>query len=142
MNKGYVYLIICFLYTLFTAMMCTDSDIILKKVTLENASSDSIYYAYTTRIQLLPITPYSIFFEDSRLGYNMHLLTQGGKDSQIGICIGYDPPECLGIIIFKKSTMERYTKEELVYSKIYDAVYTLTLEDLKELDYKIIYTGE
>lgn len=48
----------------------------------------------------------------------------------------------LGILIFKKSTMNKYTKKELVEKNIYDKQYTLFYEDLKKMDFRIIYTGE
>ena len=38
--------------------------------------------------------------------------------------------------------MDKYTKKELVEKNIYDKQYTLFYEDLKKMDFRIIYTGE
>ncbi len=46
------------------------------------------------------------------------------------------------IIVFKQSTLDKYTRKELADSNIYDKLYVLSYDDLKALNFHIIYTGD
>ncbi len=48
----------------------------------------------------------------------------------------------LQLLIFKESTRNRYTDDELVENDIYDYRYILSLEDLKACDFTVTYTGQ
>lgn len=49
---------------------------------------------------------------------------------------------CYQFLIFKQSTLDKYTKEELIEKNIFDKRYVLTYEELEKMNFKIVYTGE
>jgi len=54
----------------------------------------------------------------------------------------YDNNEVMVFIFVKDTTFKKYTLQEIDEQMLYDKRYDLTLEDLKEMDFKIVYTGE
>lgn len=44
--------------------------------------------------------------------------------------------------IFKKSTLDKYTVEELIEGNIFDKRIIISYDDLKANDFKIVYTGD
>lgn len=46
------------------------------------------------------------------------------------------------ILVFKQSTLDKYSEEEIIRDNIYDARYVLTEDDLVDNKFSIIYTGE
>lgn len=50
--------------------------------------------------------------------------------------------ETIYIIVYKQSTMDKYSEEELLEQNIYDKLYTLSYDDLEKMGFKITYTGE
>ncbi len=100
---------------------------------ISNSSGETIYtYFYNSSSEVLPdnfavkpgisITPsayYETFFR---------------YDS-------FDKNRKLWILIFKKSTLDTHTWQEIQNQGLYDKRYALTLEQLKSLNYDIIYDG-
>lgn len=126
---------------LFSAMTCNDYEYVpTHGVSLENNSGESIYYACDFYREALPLTPHVIFEESPGYGNNLRSLPNGGKDSTF--VITEDGRDAIGLIIFKKSTLEKFTKKELVELNLYDKQYSLFYEDLKKMNFRITYTGE
>lgn len=48
----------------------------------------------------------------------------------------------LNILIYKQSTLDNHTWEEIQDNNLYDKRYVLNLEELKAIDYTVIYVGE
>jgi len=46
------------------------------------------------------------------------------------------------IKIWKQSTLDRYTWEEIQQKDIYDKKYSLTLDDIQRMNYTIVYDGK
>lgn len=46
------------------------------------------------------------------------------------------------IMVFKQSTLDKYSKVELMENNIYDKLYVFSFEELEAMDFKIVYTGE
>lgn len=46
------------------------------------------------------------------------------------------------ILVFRQSTMDKYTKEELIEKEIFDKRYVLSYDDLKAMNFMIIYNDE
>ena len=46
------------------------------------------------------------------------------------------------IYVFKAEIFDKYDSNHINENNLYERRYALTLEDLKELDFKIVYTGE
>jgi len=56
--------------------------------------------------------------------------------------ISFKENKNLWIIVYKQSTLDSYTWEEIRDQGLFDQRYDLTLEDLREMDFKIMYTVE
>jgi len=51
--------------------------------------------------------------------------------------------DCIyNFMIFDKNTMDRYSREELIENNIYDTLLVFRYEELKAMDFKVVYTGE
>ena len=48
----------------------------------------------------------------------------------------------LQVLVFKQSTLDKYSEEEIIRDNIYDARYVLTEDDLVDNTFTIVYTGE
>lgn len=142
MKKISTFIILSAVFVLCTSMSgCEDSSYRVFKVTIENESDDSIYYVINNWLEQSPLSPQVCFEEIPILGERMRSLAAGEKDEDFKVQDN-GVNDFLGILIFKKSTMDKYTKKELVEKNIYDKQYTLFYEDLKKMDFRIIYTGE
>lgn len=53
----------------------------------------------------------------------------------------FDVGKKLWILIFKKSTLETHSWQEIKDQGLYDKRYDLTLEQLRAMNYEIVYTG-
>ena len=50
--------------------------------------------------------------------------------------------ETMQFLVFRKSTLERYSQEELVEGDIFDQRYVLTYDEMKKIGYGIVYLGK
>lgn len=48
----------------------------------------------------------------------------------------------LHVLVYKQSTLDRYTTDELIEQNIYDKRYDLTYDELKAMNFTITYTGD
>lgn len=48
----------------------------------------------------------------------------------------------LNILIYKQSTLNKYSWQEIQEKNIFDKRYVLTLDDLKAINYTIVYNGD
>lgn len=48
----------------------------------------------------------------------------------------------LNVLIYKESTLKKYSWQEIQENNIFDKRYVLTLDGLKALNYTIVYNGE
>ena len=46
------------------------------------------------------------------------------------------------VIIFKQSTIDKYSKEELIEKNIFDKRYLLNYNELKKVNFKMTYSGD
>ena len=122
-------------------MSCPDTDEYLEHhytVLFENKSGDNIYlvegYGETPQNYLSQHYAY-IDQPDTRI-WDIN------DKEEFYFYISKDYTEYLYLMVFKKSTMDRYTKEELVEQNIYDTLYTFSPAELKKMNFKITYTGE
>lgn len=132
--------LLCFVSALFTAMTCDDSNIESVTVTFENKSGDSLYVddfmfmddtTFLSPYHVFVLMPYPIEYVPQNGFYeqqaNLRMLEQGYK---------------FQLIVFKKGTLDRYSKDELVEGNIFDKRYVLSYDELKVTDFKIVYTGD
>lgn len=125
-------------------MTCGDDDgfdVETCDIIIENKSGDNIYIkSFPFRYDTTLLTPRYVF-ERSESGYPRKI----GKDCVVkdiasleGLKRGYK----YQLIIFKQSTMDKYSKEELVEKNIFDKRYVLSLNHLASMGFRIIYNGE
>ena len=48
----------------------------------------------------------------------------------------------LNILIYKESTLNKYSWQEIQKKNIFDKRYVLTLDELKAMNYKVVYDGK
>lgn len=68
-------------------------------------------------------------------------IIQTGKYREAYKNVFFDGGKKLWILVFKKSTLENNTWQVIKDQGLYDKRYDLTLEQLKALNYEIVYTG-
>ena len=138
-----VYVILCFLCLLFTSMTC-DNNYNINSMTLENKSGETIYLDEFLLYDPKVLSP-SVVFSSYESFHLMEIPPGGSFYGAIQLpAMGYlsTRPIKYQIIIFKKSTLDKYTKEELIENNIFDKIYSFTNEELEAIDYKVTYTGD
>ena len=142
-NKYSAYICLCLLSLLFMAVDCDDGyEYPHAKVTFENKSKEDIYYVDFWE----PFTVAEAFEKAPNYGQIVHILHKGEKDETLdvrdwGTWLDEHDKYGLYIMIFHKSTWDKYTKEELAEKNIYDKLLFFTYDELKAMDFKIEYTG-
>lgn len=131
---------LCLMAMFCTASACEDFEEDMIDVWLENKSEETIWVKGASFTDGRLISPYDVF----RFENNVRDVKP--EDTyKFWRCIG---PERLEqgiefqIIVFKQSTIDKYTTEELIEQEIFDKRYSLSYDDLKAMDYKVVYTGE
>ncbi len=135
MRKYFIYVFLCLFPLLFINMDCACSgfDVEWEKVTLENHSGEAIYFYEFDRL----FTPYETLYRSTK---TFTLLPDGEKIDNLRVV--NEEGRMLYIFIYKQSTMDEYTKEELAERDTFDSQIVLTLDELVKMNFHIIYTGE
>ena len=106
--KNIFILIICCSSFLFTSMVCSEMD-----------TQDTI------------LTVHYIFHERPNEIMNGHMSSLPPKETNIGKYPMYDDnKQTWQMIVFKQSTLDKYTKEELAEKNIYDTIFVFTYSQL------------
>ncbi|MBR1668901.1 MAG: hypothetical protein IJ693_11585 [Bacteroidaceae bacterium] len=141
MKKSFIYIMLCPFSLLFMAMTCTDDDYYLEHnahILFENRSGDSIYFIHDYGES--PQNPFSApEISEDLSEYHIQNIADS---AQYHFYISKDYEEYLYLIIWKQSTMNKYSEKELVEKSVYDTLYTYSYSDLEKMNFKIIYTGE
>lgn len=126
-------LIVVVVLLLCTALQCDEPDWVV--VMLENQTSETLYVINVNKGDA---------FENIFKNYsNAKIVLPHEKLEVTATC---PPNHFSGKIInvfyvFKESTFKTYTKEEIVEHNIYDKRYELTYQQLEEMDFTVVYTG-
>lgn len=123
-------LIICCSSFLFTSMVCSEMDTI--DIVIINNCDETIYYSqhlFDTQDTILTVR--YIFHERPNEIMNGHMSGLPPKEIKIGKYPMYDDnKQTWQMIVFKQSTLDKYTKEELVEKNIYDTIFVFTYSQL------------
>lgn len=122
--------------------MCNDRDYDTKYIYVYNETNENIYVCGWSSDKEFILTPNYVFNERTDL---LQEIRPKCNSLNKGLLIVYDGTEksvSHQIIIFKQSTLDKYTKEELIENDIFDKRYVLTYEELEAMGFKIVYTGE
>lgn len=110
-------------------------------IIITNKSGDNIYIQSFVFDDTTTLTPMHVF-ERFEPGYPYKIENNG---------VFYDHPVIdalrqsgmkYQLIIFKQSTIDKHSKEELVEKNIFDKRYILTWKDLQSMRFNITYTGK
>lgn len=147
MKKNRFYSFLCLLFITCTVVSCDDEEyeVYNTVVTIENLSNEEILVGYGRGFKDggLSLDPYGVFHEIA--GNNRYYIQ---PDSSAKVPISYsndkvtlkqDTYEC---VVFKQSTLEKYTTKQLVQKDIFDKHYVFLYKDLKKMNFKVTYTGD
>ena len=108
-------------------------------ISITNQSGESINFAsHTFEEEENKLTSEFIY---SYYGHFYGSIADGETETDL-IIADYEGYRSFQLIIIKQSTLDKYTKEEIIENNIYDKLYILTDPELKAMDFKIVYTGE
>ncbi len=138
MKKLKIYAILGLLSMLFMATSCPEDDEFeTANIIIENQSDELIYIAELRNSR------------DKYVLLNVNFAMHNNLFSKIAsnhmydsFFILYNGHAMYQLLIIKESTLNKFSKEELISNNIYDKLYVLSDEELKAMNYKITYTGE
>ena len=140
MRRVYLYLMVAFVCTMFSASTCQEMEESLY-VMVKNDSDEGIaMYTYISYVKDSDfITPGFALTELAK--FQERIAPGKGLETRMPLVTSVYTA-CYQFLIFKQSTLDKYTKEELIEKNIFDKRYTLTYEELEKMNFKIVYTGE
>jgi len=139
-RKYGVYLILPLLLVLFTATTCNDDEIgHYERAKLINQSDEKIYFSDLSynKEHESPIDNQFIFDELRYARYQFKDIEVNGTDTLL-----VEEGDYLSIIIFKESTLTKYSVQELVETNYCDKYYNYSYDELKAMNFTITYAGE
>ena len=138
MKRASYYLIICFSYLLFSATTCEEFPEETVPAIFQNECEECIYVLFWGSDAANILTSEQAF----KMEEYFTKLQSGEKYVENIPIMDTDMTFYYQFLIFKQSTLNKYTKEELIKKNIYDKLYVLTYEELEKMNFKIVYTGE
>ncbi len=102
-------------------------------VNFENKSGAKIYVVYS-------MTENTISSDEFIIPPTEYILNDGSL--KIPAHTDFFIKRKLGVLIYKEQTLADYTWDEIRSNNIFDKQYVLTLEELKAINYTIVYEGE
>ena len=136
-----IFTILCFFSILTTAMTCGDDFDESCDIIIANKSGDNIYIQSFVFDDTTTLTPMHVF-ERFEPGYPYKIENNGVFHDHPVIDALRQSGMKYQLIIFKQSTMDKHSKEELVEKNIFDKRYILTWKDLQSMRFNITYTGK
>ena len=121
-------------FFILTSTYCKD-DIVDLKVFMTNNQNETIYVIpcrFSDNHLAIPAEAF-LYHKTIIKGYEKGLVY--GYNSEF-----YDKDVALQFLVYKKSTLEKYTEQEIKKYDIYDKRFFLTLEDLEACDFHIYYS--
>lgn len=142
MKRIKTYIFLSVLSVLLMATTCDDSTVHYTDFILENQSNETIYVCEYQLNDKELLTPLYVFRRLNK-DFVKKVFTDGIFIGKVGIpWNSTQADDKYQIIIFKQSTMDKYTEDELVEKNIFDKRYMFTYDELKKMNFKITYTGE
>lgn len=140
-RKYSVYLILPLLLILFTASLCCGDDIgHYERAKLINQSDEKIFFSYLKYDkEHQPAIDNKYIFEELRYArYLFKDIEAKASYSELYVEEGKN----VSVIIFKESTLAKYSVAELVETNYCDKYYNYSYDELKAMNFTITYTGE
>ena len=112
-----------------------DNEVFAGELLINNNSNETIYF-YDS------FSPTEVNINDVSLTHlkNQRLVSKNSKKIKVYKYL-FGKGEKLYLLIFKQSTLDNYTWEEIQKNNMYDELYVLALEDLENMNWEIVYNG-
>lgn len=127
-------IVVLFFVAMLTMAMTCDSSFEMEDVVFENKSGETIFVADVRDFDATEILTPNVVFNS----VSVRKMEDG---SSFRRKVPDDSSFIFQVLIFKQSTMDKYSKEELIQKNIFDKLYYLTYSDLEAMGFKIVYTG-
>ena len=127
-------IVVLFFVAMLTMAMTCDSSFEMEDVVFENKSGETIFVADVRDFDATEILTPNVVF-------NSVPVRKMEDGSSFRRKVPDDSSFIFQVLIFKQSTMDKYSKEELIQKNIFDKLYYLTYSDLEAMGFKIVYTG-
>lgn len=128
---------ILFLGVLFLDMACEDSTVYFNDVALINNSNDTISVSWTWANKII-LTP--------ELSFVQKIFIVVPPNDSVVVKNATPINGLEGIVsqfmVFKKSTLDRYSESEIIENNIYDTLFVYDHEQLKAMNFTIKYNGK
>lgn len=146
MNKKLIYnisrqtgmLMLCCVCLMCMASRCNDEPRDAKLAFFVNGCDEVIYYKISERES--PLTPAEILSPgeppDSLTPWQQVKYVVRNAENP-----NYKDTK-LQILVIRKSTLDKYSRKGVINEGIYDTLIVLNREELKHLDYQVIYSGD
>lgn len=139
MKKIGFYLVIAFVCTMFSASTCQELEESLYIMVKNDSDEDIIMYTYSSFVKDSDLITPRFAFTELR---NVKRIAHGkGLETRMPLVTSVYTT-CYQFLIFKQSTLDKYSNEELIERNIFDKRYVLTYEEQEKMNFKIVYTGE
>lgn len=119
---------------LCTSTWCDEPEDIIQ-VTFENKSNDNVF---TSDVHVLPNDD-TIIDNGAILTYPAELMPIVFKNKTYLYSVWREKYYQLNV--YKQSTFDKYTREEMIENNICDKIFVLSYEELEAMNFKIVYTG-
>lgn len=130
---------LCVSFFLQACPIQDDGDIQIGLMNLENHYEETIYYCMNYSVLERGVDETCFKYVVTLLEYPIH-----SKENEIfKIYKGmFTDNRKIQLLIFKQSTLDEHSWEEIQERNLFDKRYSLTVEDLKELNWTITYDGD
>lgn len=141
MKRIHVLIALMLLSTLFMAMDCDGPDVYFTDVTFVNKSEDTLFVSYECAKYSDLVSPENVLIWEKRISLRQLLPNEKFADKAPIPNEKYHKGWMNVFLIFKKSTMKKYSDEELAEKNIYDKKLSFTYEELEEKGFLVEYDG-
>lgn len=136
MKKIFIYTILCFLYVALSATQCEDYEQV--DLAIKNMSSDTVYVINASSKYVNSNMSYST------LQYNLKYAYRIPPHSVYKAFVtkpeySYSKAEVMAYRFYTSKTLNEFSLEEIVEKDIYDKEYVVTYDDLRALDFQLVY---
>lgn len=135
---------LCLICVLCGTASCHDEEMIESTLKFKNISSETVYVIMANA---------GVKSQDFHLPYSADQFDADevapGEDSLIDFVFfdryeyeHYKDKYRFALFVLKKSTMDKYTVEQIIHDKIYDKMLVYTYDELRAINFQINYMGE
>ena len=133
--KYFKFLILFITMGLLQACPTSDDEILAGKLLIKNSSNEPFYYYEDFSINILNTTDINF----NRLKAQQ-LIVDNAKEINI-YHYHFEKNESLYIFLFKESTINDHSLEEIQEQNLYDKRYCFTLDELNAMNWELVYNG-